>query len=46
MTWRKTIKQGLKMTYGEAETKAKQHTEWRDLVLTFNAPIGARRISK
>jgi hypothetical protein len=38
ITWKKTNEQELKelkMTCGEAETKAKRRTEWGDLVLTL-----------
>lgn len=37
-TWRKTVENELKelhLTWGEAEKKAKNRTEWRDLVLTL-----------
>jgi hypothetical protein len=38
MSWKKTMEyelKELKMTWNEAEIKAKRRTEWRDLVLTL-----------
>ncbi|XP_077869679.1 uncharacterized protein LOC144361756 [Saccoglossus kowalevskii] len=37
-TWRRTVEQELRemgLTWGEAETKAKNRVKWRDLVLTL-----------